>query len=138
MLAMLRVPHAGDLAFFDHGATVGKHVYVGATAGDDGCPAGVRIVDVRDPRKPRVVATAGGLEEVLYEDVEVRRITLRHHGSGARAIDVTSYAEMVLGAFTDDLAHPAFGKLFVETEYSASMPSVLQPYEPIRSRYLSR
>jgi hypothetical protein len=73
-LAELRVPHAADLAFFDHGGTVGKHVYVGATAGGDGCPSGVRVVDVRDPRRPRVIATAGGLRKVVYEDVEVRRI----------------------------------------------------------------
>ena len=59
------------------------------------------------------------------DDVEVRRITLRHHGPGVRAIDVTSYAEMVLGLPNDDLAHPAFGKLFVETEYSASNTALL-------------
>ncbi len=59
------------------------------------------------------------------DDVEVRRITLRHHGHGVRSIDVTSYAEMVLGAPSDDLAHPAFGKLFVETEYSANNTAIL-------------
>jgi hypothetical protein len=74
ILSWVRLPHAADLAFFDHGGTVGKHAYVGATAGGDGCPKGVRVVDVRNPRKPRVVAVAGGLERVVYEDVEVRRI----------------------------------------------------------------
>jgi hypothetical protein len=72
-LSSLAVPAAGDLAFFDHGGSVGEHVYVGATVGNS-CPAGVRIVDVRDPRRPKLVATAGGYERVLYEDLEVRRI----------------------------------------------------------------
>ena len=31
---------------------------------------------------------------------------------------MTSYAEIVLAPPADDLAHPAFGKLFVETEYA--------------------
>src|SRR5204863_170916 len=34
-----------------------------------------------------------------------------------RQIEVTRYAEPVLGLAADDLAHPAFGKLFLETEY---------------------
>src|SRR6185369_12452351 len=51
------------------------------------------------------------------DDVEVRRLAVTNHGDRAREIEVTSYAEIVLGAAADDLAHPAFGKLFVETEY---------------------
>ena len=51
------------------------------------------------------------------DDVEVRRLTVRNHGSRIREIDVTSYAEVVLTPAAADLAHPAFGKLFVETEH---------------------
>ncbi|MEO7190356.1 MAG: glucoamylase family protein [Vicinamibacterales bacterium] len=51
------------------------------------------------------------------DDVEVRRVTVRNHGARLRELDVTSYAEIVLTTTTSDLAHPAFGKLFVETEY---------------------
>jgi cyclic beta-1,2-glucan synthetase len=51
------------------------------------------------------------------DDVEVRRLTVRNRGVRIREIDVTSYAEVVLTTAADDLAHPAFGKLFVETEY---------------------
>jgi cellobiose phosphorylase len=51
------------------------------------------------------------------DDVEVRRLALTNHGSRPREIEVTSYAEIVLGPAADDLAHPAFGKLFIETEY---------------------
>src|SRR5712691_5574563 len=51
------------------------------------------------------------------DDVEVRRLALTNRSDRPREIEVTSYAEPVLGPATDDLAHPAFGKLFLETEY---------------------
>ena len=59
------------------------------------------------------------------DDVEVRRITVRNHGTRIREIDVTSYAEIVLTPAANDLAHPAFGKLFVETEYLADSAALL-------------
>ncbi|HEY5907601.1 MAG TPA: glucoamylase family protein, partial [Vicinamibacteria bacterium] len=51
------------------------------------------------------------------DDVEVRRLTLTNRNSRAREIEVTSYTEPVLAAPADDYAHPAFGRLFLETEY---------------------
>ncbi len=51
------------------------------------------------------------------DDVEVRRLAVTNHGDRPREIEVTSYAEIVLAPAADDLAHPAFVKLFVETEY---------------------
>jgi cyclic beta-1,2-glucan synthetase len=49
------------------------------------------------------------------DDLEVRRLSITNHGTRPREIEVTSYAEIVLGKHDDDIAHPAFGKLFVET-----------------------
>jgi cyclic beta-1,2-glucan synthetase len=51
------------------------------------------------------------------DDVEVRRLSLSNRDDREREIEITSYAEIVLGDRATDLAHPAFGKLFVETEY---------------------
>jgi len=48
---------------------------------------------------------------------EVRRLTLTNLGSRPRELEVTSYAEPVLAPPRADLAHPAFGKLFLETEF---------------------
>jgi len=48
---------------------------------------------------------------------EIRRITLTNHDSRAHDLELTSYAEPVLAAHAADLAHPAFGKLFLETEF---------------------
>ena len=53
------------------------------------------------------------------DDAEVRRVTISNHGTRVREIDVTSYAELVLAPQAADVAHPAFSKLFVETEYRA-------------------
>ena len=51
------------------------------------------------------------------DDAEVRRVSISNASSRAREIEVTSYAELVLAPQAADLAHPAFSKLFVETEY---------------------
>ena len=58
-------------------------------------------------------------------DAEVRRVSITNSGNRAREIDVTSYAELVLAAQADDVAHPAFMKLFVETEYLADLGAIL-------------
>lgn len=50
------------------------------------------------------------------DDVELRRIRITNHSPRPRALDLTSYAEVVLASATADAAHPAFEKLFVETE----------------------
>jgi cyclic beta-1,2-glucan glucanotransferase len=59
------------------------------------------------------------------DDVEVRRVTVINQSTRIREIDVTSYAEIVLALPADDLAHPAFGKLFLETEYLADSAALL-------------
>jgi cyclic beta-1,2-glucan synthetase len=51
------------------------------------------------------------------DDVEVRRITVKNLGSSIREIDVTSFVEIVATPREADVAHPAFGKLFLQTEY---------------------
>ena len=53
------------------------------------------------------------------DDAEVRRVSITNSGNRVREIDVTSYAELVLAPQADDVAHPAFMKLFVATEYLA-------------------
>ncbi len=63
----------------------------------------------------------GGIEirtEVVVspeDDVELRRVSVTNHGTAARSIEITSYAEVVLAPGDADLAHPAFSNLFIET-----------------------
>jgi cyclic beta-1,2-glucan synthetase len=49
------------------------------------------------------------------DDVELRRVSVTNHGTAARSLELTSYAEVVLTSGDADLAHPAFSNLFVET-----------------------
>src|SRR5208283_4117867 len=57
-------------------------------------------------------------------------------GSHAIDIDLTSYAEVVLGSAAADSAHPAFSKMFVQTEFVAGGGTLLatrrsrEPAEP--------
>ncbi|MGH2537848.1 MAG: GH36-type glycosyl hydrolase domain-containing protein, partial [Candidatus Promineifilaceae bacterium] len=50
-------------------------------------------------------------------DVEVRRVHLTNDSDAPRHLRLTSYAEVVLGEASADARHPAFSKLFVESEY---------------------
>jgi cyclic beta-1,2-glucan glucanotransferase len=49
------------------------------------------------------------------DDAEVRRVCVTNHGTRAREIELTSYAELALARPADDMSHPAFAKLFVQT-----------------------
>jgi cellobiose phosphorylase len=53
-------------------------------------------------------------------DIELRRLTLSNHGDRTRTLSLTSYAELVLGPIGADNAHPAFSKMFVQTEWDAT------------------
>ncbi len=59
------------------------------------------------------------------DDAEVRRVSISNFGSRAREIDLTSYAEVVLAQSAADAAHPAFSKLFVQTEFVADVGALL-------------
>ncbi len=59
------------------------------------------------------------------DDAEVRRVSITNSGSHAREIELTSYAELVLAPAAADTAHPAFSKLFVETEFAADVGVLL-------------
>ena len=64
------------------------------------------------------------------DDAEVRRITISNFGVRVREIEVTSYAELVLAPLAADIAHPAFSKLFVETEHLAGVGALLARRRP--------
>jgi cyclic beta-1,2-glucan synthetase len=87
----------------------------------------------------RIDGTLTTLLEVLVspeDDAEVRRISVTNNGNRVRDIDVTSYVELALAAPAADLGHPAFSKLFVQTEYLERPRTLLAtrrrraPHEP--------
>ena len=70
------------------------------------------------------------------DDAEVRRVSLTNHSDRPREIELTSYVELGLGSIAEDVANPAFGKLFVETEWIAESTALLarrrqrSPHDP--------
>ena len=51
------------------------------------------------------------------DDVEIRRISLTNHSDRVRRIALTSYGEIILAPQAADARHPAFNKMFIESEY---------------------
>lgn len=72
--------------------------------------------------KAEFYKTAGDIKTVMEvivaseTDGEGRRLDIINTSARDRMIEVTSYAELVLTDSDSDAAHPAFAKMFVETE----------------------
>jgi cyclic beta-1,2-glucan glucanotransferase len=58
-------------------------------------------------------------------DAEVRRISLTNRSDRPREIELTSYVEIALASRAEDTSHPAFAKLFLETEWVAESAALL-------------
>jgi cellobiose phosphorylase len=67
-------------------------------------------------RRDGAVDTHTEVVVVASEQAEVRRVTLVNRSRVTRELELTSYGEVVLCPGNADRAHPAFQKLFVETE----------------------
>ncbi|HVL17433.1 MAG TPA: glucoamylase family protein, partial [Gemmatimonadales bacterium] len=63
------------------------------------------------------VETRTEIVAVPIDGAEVRRVTVTNTGDETREIELTSYGEIVLAPPDADRVHPAFGNLFVETEW---------------------
>jgi cellobiose phosphorylase len=68
-------------------------------------------------RKDGNIATRMEIAVSPEDQVEIRRISLTNHSLHDRTMEITSYCEVVLAGANEDLAHPAFENLFVETEF---------------------
>ena len=62
--------------------------------------------------------------------IELRRIRIKNTTRRVRTIEVTSYCEVVLMTPAADVQHPAFGKLFVQTELVDGLPALLANRRP--------
>jgi cellobiose phosphorylase len=59
------------------------------------------------------------------DDIELRRVRITNGSSTRRTVEVTSYSEVVLASPVADALHPAFSKLFVQTEILEQPAAVL-------------
>ena len=84
----------------------------------------------------RIEREDDGIESCLQVSVaadanlELRRIELHNRSPRAHRIEVTSYLEVVLYPADADEAHPAFAKLFVQTERDAAHGALLARRRP--------
>ena len=54
---------------------------------------------------------------ISTDGVEIRRVNILNDSDHPRRLQLTSYGEVVLAAQASDHRHPAFNKLFIESEY---------------------
>ena len=102
------------------------------SAGYQPIRAPARRYEVRaDPRRVAIVREDDDVEVTTEisvpagDDVEVRRYTIANRGTRARRLELTTYAELVLNSPAADAGHPAFSKLFVQTEHLASHDALI-------------
>lgn len=90
-------------------------------AGAEPASYDVRFCEDKGEISRRDGALSTFLEVVVSSenDAEARRVSLSNKSLRPREVDITSYAELVLAPASADTAHPAFSKLFVQTEYDA-------------------
>ena len=87
-------------------------------------------------RKDGPILTATEILVSPEDDAEVRRICISNIGNRTREIELTTYSEVVLATPAADSAHPAFSKMFVQTEFVAESEALLarrrsrEPDEP--------
>jgi len=59
------------------------------------------------------------------DDIEFRRLTFINHSNRSRRLRLTSYGEVVLAPLSSDQRHPAYNKLFIESEYLPELNALL-------------
>jgi cyclic beta-1,2-glucan synthetase len=99
-------------------------------------PGGSAFAHGSDDGLAWIACTRSGIEarlEIAVDpdaDLELRTLSLRNLGAGPRRIEVTSYLEVVLNARAAEASHPAFSKLFVQTELDAASGALLARRRP--------
>ena len=76
-------------------------------------------------RRDGSLTTTLGVAVSPEDDAEVRRVSISNLGNRVREIELTSYAEVVLAPDSADAAHPAFSKMFVQTEFDSQIGALL-------------
>ncbi|EIL90966.1 glucoamylase family protein [Rhodanobacter sp. 115] len=64
------------------------------------------------------------------DDIELRRTRITNRSRTRRTIEITSYAEVVLAPAMADAMHPAFSKLFVQTELVRALQAIVCTRRP--------
>jgi cellobiose phosphorylase len=98
-------------------------------------------VSERAPFDPGVVTIHAAHREIEstleicvapQDDCELRRLTLRNRSDRTRTLEITTFCEIALLPLEADLSHPAFSRLFVQTEMHAPSAALLAARRPRR------
>ena len=81
-------------------------------------------------RRDRDIETLTEITVAPEDDFELRRVRISNDSPTRRQFVLTSYAEIVLAPPATDSAHPAFSKLFVETELLRERQAILCSRRP--------
>jgi cyclic beta-1,2-glucan synthetase len=117
----------------------GSYCFVRDVQGGDVWSAGYQPTVIRPDRytasftedRAEIVRRDGSITTMLEvavspeDDAEVRRISLTNHGTRTRQLELTSYAELSLVRQVDDMSHPVFAKMFVQTEFEPHLGALL-------------
>jgi len=76
-------------------------------------------------RRDGAISTYTEILVAPEDNVEIRHVTFTNHSDLERVLEVTSYLEPVLSPGANDLDHPAFSKLFIQTEFLQSKNALL-------------
>jgi cyclic beta-1,2-glucan synthetase len=114
-----------------------------ATCQPMGCAPehGVNPVPIRDqevlfyPHKVEFQRSDNGISlrtgiTVSTDGVEIRRVNILNDSDRPRLLKLTSYGEVVLAVQAADRRHPAFNKLFIESEYLPTENALLFQRRP--------
>ena len=112
-----------DAVFDDCGTFLFVREAVGPASASVAVPLGPLAVDCS-------IATLSSIAVAVDCDVELRRVQLTNRSSHSCSLTLTSYSEIVLSPAATDAAHPAFSKLFVETEFDVALGAILASRRP--------
>jgi cyclic beta-1,2-glucan synthetase len=89
----------------------------------------------REPGRAVITRWVGDIELVIEtcvppetganQGLELRRLRLRNHSGRARAMEITTYGEVVLHEPLSHAPHPAFSRLFVRSEFVPKQQALL-------------
>jgi len=90
-----------------------------------GSPAGTMSVrfladHTEYERRAFDIETVQAITVAAEDDAELRRLTITNWSARTREMEFTSYCELALAPHAADNAHPAFAKMFIETEYAGA------------------
>jgi cyclic beta-1,2-glucan synthetase len=99
----------------------------------DGCGHDIAHGRATFRHRAQGIAVSTEIAVCCDDPVELRRVVVTNLCNRRRTLSATSYAEIVLSAPATDSAHPAFSKLFVQTEIDPALQAILATRRPSTS-----